>query len=63
MAADLQTRAKHQPVQRLDQGYGWGRVCVTPDCDTILNHLNPGTRCHPCEQRLERERAQLAMAA
>lgn len=63
MAADLRTRTKRLPFRRLDQGYGWGRICVTPGCDTILHHLHSGQRCYRCEDRIKREHRELQAVA
>lgn len=57
----LSTRAtKSRGFKREDQGYGWGRICTEPGCDTRINHLHQGDYCYACELRQEEEERQAA---
>lgn len=32
--------------RRADEGFGGGRECAEPECDTVLHHLHEGDRCY-----------------
>ena len=51
--ADLQTRTTpSKTFKRTDMGYGWGRICDRPGCETELCHLNKQPTCEVCQKRL-----------